>query len=65
MLTTLLLNVQSAPGFTESSLFTAEYQCAELEPGVHIGEEGWEVCAETPVLEVEQAAQAPASGIRT
>ena len=29
---------EGAPGFTESSLFTAEYQGAEFEPRVHGGE---------------------------
>ena len=55
-----IVEKEGTSGFTEPSLLTAEYQGAELEPGVHIGKEGWEVCAETPVLEVEQSAQASA-----
>ena len=39
----------------EPPLRAAEYQGAELEPGVHIGEEGRQPCSESPVLEVEQA----------
>ena len=46
---------EGALGLVETPLRTTEYQGAELEPGVHIGEEGRQPCSESPVLEVEQA----------
>ena len=53
---------ESALGLVELPPRTAKDEGAELEPRVHIGEEGRQLCSETAVLEVEQASETSAGG---
>lgn len=53
---------EGAVGLGEAALLAAEDEGAEFEAGVDVWEEGWKVCSETTVLEVEETSDAAAGG---
>ena len=59
-----VLQEEGAFGFVEMALRSAENEGAELEPGVHIGEERRQLRSLAAVFKVEQAADPPAGGDR-